>query len=239
MYRNRPVAVRGGVAARPVLFPHDRLCRKYIPKVRCSEIRSDCFGSLSVSVSSSTQTTSTVIGYARVSTITQTLEQQTEALTAAGAGKVFHDVMSGARDDRPGFAECLQYPREGDTLVVWRLDRLGRNMRSIINTLHKLTEQGVTVRSLHDGVDTSTSTGRMVAGILMSIAEYERELVRERTALKLEHARKAGRKFGRPPTEPRLSGTCRADEIQRGDRSDHLQRAWNWPDDAVSILGPH
>jgi DNA invertase Pin-like site-specific DNA recombinase len=143
-------------------------------------------------------TASTVIGYARVSTVGQTLEQQSEALTSAGAGKIFHDIMSGARDDRPGFAECMRYLREGDTLIVWRLDRLGRNMRSIINTLHELTERGVTVRSLHDGVDTSTSTGRMVAGILMSIAEYERELVRERTALKLEHARKSGRKFGRP-----------------------------------------
>ena len=139
-----------------------------------------------------------MIGYARVSTVGQTLEQQTEALTAAGAGKIFSDVMSGIRDDRPGFAECMQYLREGDTLIVWRLDRLGRNMRGIINTLHELTERGVTVRSLHDGVDTSTSTGRMVAGILMSIAEYERELVRERTALKLEHARKSGGKFGRP-----------------------------------------
>jgi DNA invertase Pin-like site-specific DNA recombinase len=151
-----------------------------------------------VSAISTSQTVSTVIGYARVSTTTQTLEQQTEALTAAGAGKVFHDTMSGARDDRPAFAECLKYLREGDTLIVWRLDRLGRNMRTIVNTLHELTERGVTVRSLHDGVDTSTSTGRMVAGILMSIAEYERELVRERTALKLEHARKSGRKFGRP-----------------------------------------
>jgi DNA invertase Pin-like site-specific DNA recombinase len=151
-----------------------------------------------VSTASASTTATTVIGYARVSTIGQTLEQQTEALTAAGAGKIFHDVMSGARDDRPGFAECMQYLREGDTLIVWRLDRLGRNMRAIINTFHELTQRGVTVRSLHDGVDTSTSTGRMVAGILMSIAEYERELVRERTALKLEHARKSGRKFGRP-----------------------------------------
>ena len=146
----------------------------------------------------SASTAATVIGYARVSTIGQTLEQQTEALTAAGAGKIFHDVMSGARDDRPGFTECMRYLREGDTLIVWRLDRLGRNMRAIINTLHELTQRGVTVRSLHDGVDTSTSTGRMVAGILMAIAEYERELVRERTALKLAHARKSGRKFGRP-----------------------------------------
>ena len=148
-----------------------------------------------------------MIGYARVSTVGQTLEQQSEALTAAGAGKIFHDVMSGARDDRPGFAECMRYLREGDTLIVWRLasgvwrlasgvwrlDRLGRNMRSIVNTFHELTERKVTVKSLHDGVDTSTSTGRMVAGILMSIAEYERELVRERTALKLEHARKSGK----------------------------------------------
>jgi DNA invertase Pin-like site-specific DNA recombinase len=148
--------------------------------------------------SSGSVLTSTVVGYARVSTITQTLEQQTEQLTAAGAGKIFSDVMSGARDDRPGFAECLKYLRDGDTLVVWRLDRLGRNMRSIVNTIHDLTERGITLRSLQDGVDTSTSTGRMVAGILTSIAEYERELVRERTALKLAHARKSGVKFGRP-----------------------------------------
>ena len=119
-------------------------------------------------------------------------------LEASGVTKTFSDTMSGARDDRPGLAALMDYVREGDTVVVWKLDRLGRNMRGIINTLHDLTERGVTVRSLHDGVDTSTSTGRMVAGILMSIAEYERELVRERTALKLDHARKAGRKFGRP-----------------------------------------
>ena len=106
--------------------------------------------------------------------------------------------MSGARDDRPGFTECLAYLREGDTLVVWRLDRLGRTMRSVVNTLHELTERGITVRSLHDGVDTSTSTGRMIAGILTALSEYERELIRERTALKLDHARKSGVKFGRP-----------------------------------------
>jgi len=142
--------------------------------------------------------TSTVVGYARVSTLTQTLEQQTEQLAAAGAGKIFNDVMSGARDDRPGFTECLAYLREGDTLIVWRLDRLGRNMRSIVNTLHDLTERGVTVRSIHDGVDTSTSTGRMVAGILTALSEYERELIRDRTALKLAHARKSGVRIGRP-----------------------------------------
>ena len=154
--------------------------------------------SVTAAISAPQTTVSTVVGYARVSTITQTLEQQTEQLTAAGAGKIFHDVMSGARDDRPGFDECLKYLREGDTLVVWRLDRLGRNMRSIVNPLPELTERGVTVRSLHDGVDTSTATGRMIAGVLSALSEYERELVRERTLLKLEHARKLGRVGGRP-----------------------------------------
>ena len=83
-----------------------------------------------VSTASASPTASTVIGYARVSTIGQTLAQQTAALTAAGAGKIFHDVMSGARDDRPGFTECVRYLREGDTLIVWRLDRLGRKVEA-------------------------------------------------------------------------------------------------------------
>ena len=107
-------------------------------------------------------------------------------------------------------------------------------MRGIVNTLHELTERGVTVRSLHDGVDTSTSTGRMVAGILMSIAEYERELIRERTALKLEHARKSGRarqaQRGPGSSRPR-------DESQRGDRRDHLRDARDRPDHPVPLLG--
>jgi DNA invertase Pin-like site-specific DNA recombinase len=154
--------------------------------------------SVTATISAPQTTVSTVVGYARVSTVTQTLEQQTEQLSAAGAGKIFHDVMSGARDDRPGFDECLKYLREGDTLVVWRLDRLGRSMRHIINTVHDLTQRGVVVRSLHDGVDTSTATGRMIAGVLSALSEYERELVRERTLLKLEHARKLGRVGGRP-----------------------------------------
>ena len=115
--------------------------------------------------------------------------------------------------------------------------RLGRNMRGIVNTLHELTERGVTARLLHDGVDTSTSTGRMVTGILMSIAEYERELVRERTALKLENARKSGRKFGRPA---RLSVGQAAlpnrSEAQRGNRH-HLSDARNSPDHLLPLPG--
>jgi DNA invertase Pin-like site-specific DNA recombinase len=142
---------------------------------------------------------STTIGYARVSTEGQTLEQQTEQLAVAGAGKVFHDVASGARDDRPGLAECLRYLREGDTLVVWRLDRLGRSMRHMVNTMAELAERGVTVRSLSDGVDTSTSAGRMIAGVLSALAEYERDSIRERIALKLDYARSQGRVGGRRP----------------------------------------
>jgi DNA invertase Pin-like site-specific DNA recombinase len=142
---------------------------------------------------------SATIGYARVSTEGQTFEQQTAQLSAAGAGKVFHDVASGARDDRPGLADCLAYLREGDTLVVWRLDRLGRSMRHMVNTMAELAERGVTVRSLSDGVDTSTSTGRMIAGVLSALAEYERESIRERIALKLDYARSQGRVGGRRP----------------------------------------
>jgi DNA invertase Pin-like site-specific DNA recombinase len=162
-------------------------------------ILSDPFGKIKGMPTTATLApSSTIFGYARVSTLTQTLEQQTEQLTAAGAGTIFSDIMSGAREDRPEFTACLKHLRKGDTLLVWRLDRLGRNMRSIVNTLDDLTKRGITVRSIHDGVDTSTSTGRMVAGILTALAEYERELVRERTMLKLDHARKSGVKFGRP-----------------------------------------
>jgi DNA invertase Pin-like site-specific DNA recombinase len=144
-------------------------------------------------------TTGSAIAYARVSTSGQTLDQQIEKLTAAGAVKVFSDTASGARDDRPGLAECLKYLRTGDTLIVWRLDRLGRSMRHMVNTLADLTERGIMVRSISDGIDTSTSTGRMIAGVLSSIAEYEREMIQERILLKLAHSRSQGIVGGRRP----------------------------------------
>jgi DNA invertase Pin-like site-specific DNA recombinase len=148
-----------------------------------------------------TVTSTTVIGYARVSTVDQTLDQQVAALTAAGAGKIFQDTISGATrgDDRPGFAECLTYLREGDTLVVWKLDRLGRSMSDVVNTMDGLRKRGITVRSISDGIDTATSAGRMIAGVLASLAEYERESIRERIMLKLAHARSQGRVGGRRP----------------------------------------
>jgi DNA invertase Pin-like site-specific DNA recombinase len=138
------------------------------------------------------------IGYTRVSTVAQTLDQQNEALAAAGVAKTFSDVMSGARDDRPGLADLLAYVRDGDTVVVWKLDRLGRNMLHVLQTVKDLTDRGVTLVSTSDGIDSSTAAGRMMIGVLGSLAEYERELIKERTALKRESSRANGTRFGRP-----------------------------------------
>jgi DNA invertase Pin-like site-specific DNA recombinase len=115
----------------------------------------------------------------RVSTITQTLGQQNAALAAAGVKKTFSDTMSGACDDRPGLAALMEYVREGDTVVVWKLDRLGRNTLHILETVKALTDRGVRLVSTSDGIDSSTAAGRMMIGVLGSLAEYERELVRE------------------------------------------------------------
>ncbi|MGZ3382689.1 MAG: recombinase family protein [Isosphaeraceae bacterium] len=138
------------------------------------------------------------VGYTRVSTVAQTLDQQNAALEAAGVTKTFSDTMSGARDDRPGLTALLDYVRPGDTVVVWKLDRLGRNMIHILQTVKEMTDQGITLVSTTDGIDSSTAAGRMMIGVLGSLAEYERELTKERTALKREAARKNGARFGRP-----------------------------------------
>ena len=110
-------------------------------------------------------------GYTRVSTVAQTLDQQNQGLEAAGVSKIFSDTMSGARDDRPGLAALMEQLRPGDTVVVWKLDRLGRNMLHILETVKTLTEMGVTLVSTSDGVDSSTPAGRMMIGVLGSLAE--------------------------------------------------------------------
>jgi DNA invertase Pin-like site-specific DNA recombinase len=138
------------------------------------------------------------IGYIRVSTVAQTLDQQQAALDAAGVVKTFSDMMSGARDDRPGLAELMAYVRAGDAVVVWKLDRLGRNTLHILETVKALTDRGISLVSVSDGIDSSTPAGRMMIGVLGSLAEYERELVKERTALKRAVSRANGTKFGRP-----------------------------------------
>ena len=164
-------------------------------------------------------------GYTRVTTVAQTLHQQHDALKAAGVSKIFSETMSGARDDRPGLAALMDQLRPGDTVVVWKLDRLGRNMLHILETVKTLTERGVTLVSTSDGIDSSTAAGRMMIGVLGSLAEYERELVKERTALKRAASRVNGTKFGRPPQgrRRRAHHHREADEGGRAYRQGHRQ----------------
>jgi DNA invertase Pin-like site-specific DNA recombinase len=143
---------------------------------------------------------SSFIGYTRVSTVSQTLDQQNAALEAAGVTKTFSDTMSGARDDHPGLAALMEYVWEGDTVVVWKLDRLGRNTLHILETVTALTDRGVTLVSPTDGIDSSTAALRMMIGALGSLAECERELVKERAPRSSEQCvERNGAKFGRPP----------------------------------------
>lgn len=132
-----------------------------------------------------------VVGYARVSTREQTasLDEQRARLARLGAVRVFEDVASGARADRPGLAAARDFMREGDTLTVTRLDRLGRSRLDTLTTLHELAEAGVRVRALDMDLDTETPAGRMVVHILAALAEWERDLLRERTREGLAHAR--------------------------------------------------
>ncbi len=139
-----------------------------------------------------------VVGYARVSTDHQSLDQQHDALTATGCERIFTDKLSGVREDRPGLAALLDYTRAGDIVVVAALDRLGRSLSGVIRTVETLTEAGVLLRSLREGIDYSTPTGRMLAGIFAALAGYERELMHERAAAARAAARARGRHTGRP-----------------------------------------
>lgn len=141
---------------------------------------------------------STLIGYARVSTIEQDPALQLDALKAAGCRRVFTDHASGATDARPQLAKCLDFLVAGDVLVVWRLDRLGRSLRDLINLMNQLDERGIQFRSVTEAIDTTTATGRMMYAIFGALAEFERELIRERTKAGLAAARARGRNGGRP-----------------------------------------
>src|ERR1700681_4540161 len=146
--------------------------------------------------------TATQLGYARVSTAHQSLDQQMDALTAAGvdADRVYTDKLSGTstRQQRPGLAALLDYAREGDAIVVVGIDRLGRNAAEVMTTIRELGERGIVLRSLREGIDTSNATGRMVAGVLASLAELELELGRERRIAAREARRARGQSIGRP-----------------------------------------
>jgi DNA invertase Pin-like site-specific DNA recombinase len=135
-----------------------------------------------------------VIGWARVSTLDQTLALQQDALLAAGCDLLLTDTASGSLADRPG----LTHLRSGDTLVVWRLDRLGRSLPHVIETVSQLAARGVGFRSLQEQIDTTTSGGKLIFHVSGALAEFERDLIRERTHAGLAAARARGRLFGRP-----------------------------------------
>jgi DNA invertase Pin-like site-specific DNA recombinase len=139
-----------------------------------------------------------LIGYARVSTYDQTLNLQRDALTQAGCTRIFTDTASGAKAERKGLEEALSYIRAGDTLVVWRLDRLGRSLRDLIATMTMLEERGIGFKSLTENIDTTTSGGKLIFHIFGALAEFERNLIRERTTAGLTAARTRGKRGGRP-----------------------------------------
>ena len=139
-----------------------------------------------------------LIGYARISTQDQTLSLQQDALEKVGCAKIFTDRVSGTKAERKGLDEALSHLREGDTLVVWRLDRLGRSLRHLIDTVTELHNRGVGFKSLQETIDTTTSGGKLVFHIFGALAEFEREIIKERTQAGLESARSRGKVGGRP-----------------------------------------
>ncbi len=138
-----------------------------------------------------------LIGYARVSTQDQNLDLQTEALRKAGCKKIFDDKISGSHAERPGLAKVQEALRDGDTLVVWKLDRLGRSVKHLVDLVGQLHKQGVQFKSLTDSIDTGTASGRFFFHVMASLAEMERELTIERIQAGLKVARQLGRRGGR------------------------------------------
>ncbi|WP_327092609.1 recombinase family protein [Nonomuraea sp. NBC_01738] len=140
------------------------------------------------------------IGYARVSTADQDPQLQLDALAAEGCLKIYSDTATGTKADRPRWLACLEDLRPGDTLIIWKIDRLGRNLRDLIDIVTTLDQRGVGVKSLTNGiVDTTTAHGKLVFGMFALMAEYEAALIAERTTAGLQAARARGRKGGRKP----------------------------------------
>lgn len=137
------------------------------------------------------------VGYARVSTQDQNLDLQKDALVASGCERIFTDVASGAKADRSGLNELLSFLRPGDTLVVWKFDRLGRSLRHLLDVVNTIHDKGAGLRSLQENIDTSSSGGKLIFHVFGALAEFERDLIRERTQAGLSAARARGRKGGR------------------------------------------
>ena len=139
-----------------------------------------------------------LVGYARISTNDQNLNLQKDALKVVGCERLFTDIASGAKTERPGLTEALKQCRSGDTLVVWKLDRLGRSLPHLVDTVRDLLARGIGFKSLQENIDTTTSGGKLIFHLFASLAEFERDLIRERTNAGLAAARARGRKGGRP-----------------------------------------
>jgi DNA invertase Pin-like site-specific DNA recombinase len=139
-----------------------------------------------------------LIGYAPVSTDDQNLDLQKDALTQAGCERILADQQSGVKAERHGLKAALAYARAGDTLVVWRLDRLSRSLKDLIDLVTQLEAQGIGLKSLHEALDTASSSGKLIFHLFGALAEFERNLIRERTQAGLQAARARGRKGGRP-----------------------------------------
>jgi len=164
-----------------------------------------------------------LIGYARVSTSDQTLNLQKDALEKIGCTKIFTDTASGAKAERKGLEEALGYVRQGDTLVVWRLDRLGRSLKHLIETITDLNNRKIGFKSIQENIDTTTSGGKLVFHIFGALAEFEREIIRERTKAGLQAARARGRKGGRP-------------KLLTGKKAAHLQELYNNKNNSISEI---
>ncbi len=158
-----------------------------------------------------------LVGYARVSTQDQTLDLQRDALEKAGCERVFTDTISGSKAERPGLDEALSFLRPDDTLVVWRLDRLGRSLQHLIETVGRLQDRGIGFRSITEIIDTTSSGGKLIFHVFGALAEFERELIRERTRAGLNAARARGRKGGRPKLlDPRKVAMARVLHADKG-----------------------
>lgn len=200
------------------------------------------------------------LGYMRVSKMdgSQTTDLQRDALLAAGIelDRIYEDHASGKRDDRPGLEACLKALRAGDTLTTWKLDRIGRDLRHLVNTVHDLTKRGVGLKVLTGqgaNIDTTTANGRLVFGIFAALAEFERELIIERTKAGLASARARGRSGGRKPKmtaaklrlaqaamgkpETKVSDLCAELGITRQTLYRHVDPKGELRPDAIKILG--
>jgi DNA invertase Pin-like site-specific DNA recombinase len=167
---------------------------------------------------------SRLVGYARVSTDEQTTRLQLDALRGAGCDPVFEDTESGARRSRPQLDRALAELRAGDTLVVWKLDRLGRSLRDLLDVAEGLRERGVALRSLTEHIDTSTAAGKMLYAVLGAVAQFERDVLRERTIAGMRAAKNRGERIGRPAALTSIQVRAAKKMIERGESPNHVAR---------------